>query len=117
MLVWASKRTMACQAAHGASGTATVTIAAAVRRAWNEQRSAVLRGAFLAAEVRRRGKWLWQTLARPVAVEDLRPPSLSLVHDARVFEFFDESLFTSGDREPGQWLMNIYKLKGTLAYW
>jgi hypothetical protein len=41
-----------------------------------------------------RWKWLWQALVWAIRVEYLRAPAITLIHDARILEFFNESFFS-----------------------
>lgn len=60
----------------------------------SEEKCATVVGAPLfPPEVRGRGERLGEAFFGPGRVEDFRPICLTFVHDARVFEFFDESLF------------------------
>jgi hypothetical protein len=62
----------------------------------DKQRAAIEGTALLPPDMRGRGERLWQALVGPrLGIENFRPPCLAFVHDARVFEFFDERLFSS----------------------
>ena len=78
--------------------TMTVAMLLVVVSARDEKRAAVARAALLAAEVRRRREGLGQSLSGAVGVEDLGPPFLAFVHDARVLELLDEGFLASVDR-------------------
>jgi len=52
----------------------------------------VCSAAFLASLVGRRWEWLWESLVRSTRVENLRPPTISFVHDVRILEFLHERL-------------------------
>ena len=60
-------------------------------RAGNIQSTTIVLTALLPPEVRGRRERLGEALLRPVGEEDLRAPSLALVHDARVLELLNES--------------------------
>ena len=53
-----------------------------VMSAGNEERTTIIRAAFLAAEMRRRREGFEEALIRSVREEDLRPPLGTFVHDA-----------------------------------
>ena len=89
-------RTMAMMAVVPMVVPTTVSVMVSSR---HEQRASVARATFLAPQVRGRRERLGEALLRPVREEDLRAPSLALIHDARVLELFHKSFLapsTSG---------------------
>ena len=70
----------------------------------DEQSAAVERTAFFSPQMRRGGEQLWQALVRSwIWIKYFWAPSLTLVHDAGVFELLNESFFSSVEKLSVSW--------------